>query len=1092
MNRKNPIPALLLCSVLFILALLIAVLLTPGEVPGSDSVSSRIQLSEILASNQSCPAPNGKYLDYIEVYNASQDTVDLSGYMLSDDMSSIGYTFPQGTLLAPGDYALCWCDPDAKEEGYANFAISRSGETIYLYNSANVLIDQAALGNTKPNVAWIRESEAWTASTLLTPGFANTEAGFQQMLQTLGADALEVVISEVMTGNTCTDIGGKTTDWLELYNAGSVVSVLDGCYLSDDPADPLKWQIPQLTLQPGEYALIPCAGKDAAENEADFALPRSGCTVTLTGTYGNTLSSVACPILGSDLSYVLTSDGTYAVSEASTPGYENSDHGYAQWLENLGAEPYQVVISELVAANYSTLLNGAGQLCDWVELYNAGSSAVVLDGCYLSDDPQDRSKWRIPSLTLESGEYAVIPLSGDYACDSEAPFALSRSSGSVLLTAPQGYVISRTEYTTLGKDRSWSLQADGTYQQTSLLSPGFANTQDGAAAYRKTQVPTGELMISEVMPANNRYLQQSDGKYYDWVEITNISSQSINLSGYTLSDDPDKPAAFSLPDKTLAPGEATLIICSGEPSLNGRYTHASFTLSYDECWVYLSDKEGKLVDYLRVFDVPYQASAGKIAGQGGTYYFTKPTPGTQNGTGVASISHTPAVSLAGGIYNDVQSLTVELTGNGEIHYTLDGSQPTMEDPVYTKPLTLTKTTVIRAVSCEKGRLPSDVLTASYIINEHHTMPVISISAEDSALFGANGIYTNYTWNQEIPCNFTYLEPERQISVDCGLKLYGHTALQMPKKNFKVNFRGVYGADVLSFPIFGEDGPEIFDSLCIRAGQDNTRAIIRDEVFASLAQQMGDHVLVQKSKYCIVYVNGEYFGIFALKEAWNETYYSQNKGVSAESVEIVQAPVAYGSEIFQLRSFCIQNDLSIQENYDYVASKLDIESIIDWMIIQGYTANGDTQQNLRYIRSSENGNRWQMAFYDLDWAFIEHAPFSNMFEPGQPWQHKGITINLLENKGFRQQFIQRCSEMFHTVLSDENVIAEIDKFEAILDPEVKRDRQRWLGSYNGWKSNIQSMRNFVVRDDHMQYILTRLTRYLNLTNKELKEYFSDLT
>lgn len=1092
MNPKNVKFAAIVCAVLFILALLLCTILSPEASPESDAAAGRIILSEILSSNRTCPSPDGRYLDFIEIHNASAETVDISGYMLSDDLTSIGYTFPSGTVLAPGAYAVCWCDPDGENEAFANFGIAKSGgETISLYNSANVVIDQLEVPKLNENTSLIREENGWRVSTLLTPGYENSETGFDAWLMAMGADNMPVVISEVMTSNRCIPVDGMICDWVELYNPGISEVVLDGCYLSDDPADPLKWQIESLTLLPGEYVLIRCAGTAAEPGDADFALPRSGCTVTLTGKLGNTISTIECPVLNNDHSFALASDGTYYQSSIATPGFDNSEDGYAQWLSCVGSHDLNIVITEIVASNYSTILSENGQLSDWVEIRNDGDSPAVLDGCYLSDDPADRAKWQIDSMTLQPGEYAVIPCASEFAAANEAPFALAKNGGSVLLTGTVGNVLCQVDYPSLGNDRSWALQSDDTYAQTHLLSPGYENTEDGCLAYRMSQEVTGPLIISEVMSANNRYLQQSDGEYYDWVELTNISDSAIDLSGYYLSDDPGKPQQFQLPDKILDPGESTVIICSGDTSLTGRYTHAPFTLSYDECWVYLTGSDGTLTDYIRIFDVPYRASVGRIAGENGTYYFSTPTPLSPNGAGVASISETPVVQAPGGIYNEVDSVNVEITGQGTLHYTLDGSTPTESDPVYTTPLTLKETTVVRVAAWEDGKLRSDVVTASYIINENHTLPVISLSAEDSALFGTNGIYTNYTWNQEIPCNFTYIENGEEFSIDCGLKLYGHTALQLPKKNFKVNFRGVYGTDYLCYPMFGEDGPEIFDSLCIRAGQDNPRAIIRDEVFASLAEDMGDHVLVQKSKYCIVYVNGEYFGIYALKEAFNETYYAQNKGVSAESVQIVQAPFGYG-ELFDLRSYCIKNDLSIDEHYEYVASQIDIDSIIDWMIIQGYTANGDTQQNLRYFRSTETGNKWQFAFYDLDWAFYEHCAFSNMLDPNQPWQHKGITRNLVKNKQFRQQFIERVSDMLHTVLSDENVIARIDYFEQILDPEVQRDRAKWGGSYSGWQSNVQRLRNFITTGGHMDNIITRLTRYLELSNAEVKQYFGDLT
>lgn len=1085
MDRKNIIAALLVCVFLFALAVGVSMFAT-GESPDG---SGHIVLSEILASNRTYPAPNGQYLDFIEVHNRSDNPIDISGYMLSDDGSSIGYTFPKGTILEPDSYALCWCWKEAENSNFATFGISKDGtDVISLYNTANVQVDCKEVPRMDTNVSLIRKDDGtWDTAQFATPGFENSDAGYAAWLQTMGADKVQVVISEVMTGNYCTAINasGQVCDWVELWNSGSTAAVLDGAYLSDDPAAPLKWQIESLTIQPGQFALIPCVGSGAQENEADFALSANGCTVVLTGILGNTISSVEIPATVRGQSWALTADGSYEETDRATPGTSNDDSGYAAWLTNIGAADWQIAISEVMTRNRSTVLSAGGQLCDWVEIVNNGSSPVDLSGSYLSDDPTDLTKWQISDLILQPGQHTVIPCAGRSAGENEADFALSADC-TVILTGTAGNVLGRVDCPVLGEDRVWALQQDGTYIQTHFPTPGSENTQEAALQYRSSQSPLGSLAISEVMPSNDRYYRQNDGKYYDWVELVNNSDQAIDISNYFLSDDPANPQKFQLPQRNLEPGERVIVLCVGSAELTGNAIKAPFTLSREESWLYVSSADG-FSDFIRIYDVPYQGSVGRADGESGTWYFTSPTPGSKNSTGVASISPTPTVLTAQGIYNDIESLTVELSGEGEIHYTLDGSFPGKSDKLYTGPLTLSQTTVVRFASFVDGSLPSDVVTASYIINENHTMPVLSIAVEPSEFSGDGGIYKNYKEDREIRGCFSMFEDGGSFTIDCGVKMYGHTALQLPKKNLKVNFRGKYGEDVLSYPVFGEDGPAIFDSLCLRAGQDNPQAIIRDELFSSLCADYSDHVLIQKSRYCIVYVNGNYYGIYALKEAFGEVYYSQNMGVSEASVTVVQAPVQYRSEIFSLMSFCASKDMTDPANYDYLSQHIDMDSLVDWMIIQGYSANGDVQQNLRYFRSTENGNRWQYALYDLDWAFYFHVPFANMFSD-TVWQHKMMTKNIIKSPQFREKFLKRLSELMETTLSTENVVNRINELEAVLDPEVRRDRARWGYNYNGWKKEIQRMRSFIENFDYTGEIVNRMRKYLNMTNAEVEEYF----
>ena len=1093
MNRTKRFLALLLCIILFAAAVLGSLFFTRGS-EGDEDTANPIVMSEILASNRTYPNASGQYLDYVEIHNTTGSPMDISGYMLADNSDSIGYTFPNGTILQAHSYIVCWCNKDSDSEDYASFGISRNGEeTIYLYNSANVLIDQFQVPRVNDNVPLIRQADdSWTTATYATPGYENTEEGFNQWLHAMGADDISVVISEVMPGSgyAVIDGEGNQSDWIELLNTGSEAVTLDDGFLSDDPEDRTKYMIPSLTIEPGQRVVIRCAGDYAREGEADFALSRDGCTVILTGALGNTIAMVECPDLGKECSWVLQEDGTYLETTQTTPGYENTEAGYEAWLQDLNYTTPEVVISEIMTANRSTITNKDGELCDWIELYNPTGEAISLEGLYLSNDAADRMKWPIPAMILAAGQRTVICCSGSGAPEGEAEFALSRAGCTVLLSGSVGNVIAQVDVPRMAEDRSWALQSNGTYVESDIPSPGFENTEDGCLNFRATLTITSPLIISEVMPSNCTYLMQHDAEYYDWLELANVSEDSIRLCNYALSDDPEELHKFILPDVTLAPGERIVIILSGYTNLTtDAYTHAPFTLSREESWVYLSRvSESGCADYLRIYDVPYQHSVGRVEGDNGTYYFTKPTPGTTNGSGVAFISETPVVVTEDGVYNDVTSVSVELNGEGPLYYTLDGSIPNANSSRYSGPISLTATSVIRVVSIEDGKLPSDVVTASYIINENHTLPVISVAAKPDDLFGGAGIYVQYRQEKEVLCNVTLYENGEGFTIDCGLEMFGHTGLKNPKKSFKINFRGRYGSNYLTYPVYGEDGPQVYESLLIRSGQDYPKSIFRDELFTSLCREATDNVLAQRDKFCILYINGEYFGIYCLKEAFSETFYAQNKSVSVGSVEVVQAPFGTDAELYTLYKYCLNNNLRNDEPYEYVTSQIDIDSLIDWMIFEAYCTNGDVQQNLRYFRSTETGNKWQMAYYDLDWAFYYNNGFKHVLSPDKAWQHLGFTRGLAKNPQFREKLLQRCSEFYYGTLSDENVIKRIDYYYELLKPEVERERDRWTSSYEAWEREVQNLKNFVTKQDHWGNLINSLKLYVNLTDAEEAQYF----
>lgn len=1084
---KKTRTAFFLCAALFAAALLLTAVFSHYDRAGdAGDISGNVALSEILASNRTYPDKDGRLLDYVELRNLTGSPIDISGYKLSDDGVSIGYTFPADTILPADGYIVCWCDKDGSD-GCAGFGISRKGgDTIVLFNSVNVIIDRKDVPRMDANVPLVRRDDGtWGTFSVATPGYENTQAGYEAWLHAMGGDDTQIVISEVQSANSCTVIGqgGAYPDWVELLNAGEDAVTLHGAYLSDDPIDRAKFLIPDLTLAPGQRAVIPCVGSGAGEREAGFALTREGCTVVLTGPLGNILSQVKCPALAHDHTWALQADGTWADAAQATPGFENTPEGISQYLRSLGAETQDVVISEIQTRNRSAVRNAAGEFCDWVELWNTGDTEADLTGAYLSDDPEDRARWRIPALRLAPDERAVIACSGPDAGPGEADFALSSEGCTLTLTGGAGNILSQVECPGLGEDRVWALQEDGSFRESDTPTPGFENTDGGAAAWLETQLGAGALVISEIMPSNDRYLRQSDGRYYDWLELYNASDAPVELSDYALSDDPEQPLLFPLPAQTVRPGERIIVICSGNTSLT-RYIQAPFTVSREEDVIYLTGPDGRLSDHIRVRGVPVGGSVGRAHDTGPVVCFDTPTPSRGNGEGATAVSAVPETLTAPGVYDGVDGVRVELSAPGEIRFTLDGSEPTAGSELYSGPLTLEHTTVVRAASFEPGKLRSGVLTASYIINENHTLPVLSIAGDPGAI---RFILNNAIGDYEVPCSLEMFEEGGGFAIDCGVELYGMGQLAYPKKNIKVNFRGAYGAQVLSYPVFGEDGPQLYEALCIRAGQNYLSSIFKDELFVSLCRQLGDNALTQRDKFCILYINGGYYGIYCLKEAFNETYYAENRQVSRESVTILQAPVAGNTEVYSLMEFCRSHDMSMRENYDYIASHLDIASLIDWTIVQGYSTNWDIPQNLRYFKSTENGDKWQLAFYDLDWAFDERTPFYRVLAPGGG-QYKLFTHVLFDNQEFREQFFARLRYAMENVLSNENVLSVIDGYEELLAPEVPRERARWGSSYEAWTRDVQALRDFFTKRDYPGEIVKVLRQTVGLTQQEEETYF----
>ena len=749
----------------------------------------------------------------------------------------------------------------------------------------------------------------------------------------------------------------------------------------------------------------------------------------------------------------------------------------------------KIKISELMVKNDATLLDSDGEFSDWFELVNTSDSPVSLAGWRVSDS-EDKSGWSFPDVTIDAGGYLLVFASSKESAGTElhASFSLSEDE-TLYLYAPENYLADSAPNVSTMADHSSVRRADGSFEDCIWPTPGYSNDAEGYELFCAAHTATSPLVINEVMVYNDSYNRQPDGEYYDWVELKNVSEEPIMLAEYYLSDDRDNPMLWRLPERYLDPGALLVVHCSGNSDLSTSDTvHSNFSLNSTSERLYLtSAAQQRVTDYVWLHDIFKDWTVGRMDGQSGFFYLSSPSPWSGNrGNAYRYISDQPVSLGEDGIYNDVTSVSVELEGSGRIFYTTDGSRPDESSAEYTEPITLDKTTVIRAINVQDGAAPSRAITLSYIINENHTLPVLSLSTDSPSTF--SGIYYNKRKYYEIPANISYFEDGSSFNIDCGLKMKGWTSLENPKKSMGVSFRGCYGDDMLDYDIFGSDVTE-FSSLSIRAGQDYPLAIIRNELFQELCLEMGDNVPTQNSKYCILYLNGSYYGIYCLKEDFSKQYYASHKGVNKSDVTMLKSPVALSSAVYQeVYQFCRDNDMSLDENYDHICSVLDIDNVVDWFLIEGYTANSDVNGNMRYFKLNDGG-KWQIAFYDLDWTFNYASNcFTNITDSNREVQVSQLINRLLTNARFREQLLSRYSELVSTTLSNEHVLAKIDELQALLEPEVPRERDQWGSDVDGWHYRLDELRSFITNNDYANYSANKLCSMLGASAEQKMQYF----
>ena len=228
------------------------------------------------------------------------------------------------------------------------------------------------------------------------------------------------------------------------------------------------------------------------------------------------------------------------------------------------------------------------------------------------------------------------------------------------------------------------------------------------------------LRINEFMALNQTTLTDEDGEYSDWIEIYNPTAGAINLFGWSLTDEKILPQKWIFPNITLDPGGYLVLFASGKNRATaGSELHTNFRLSGDGEYLALYNPGGIAVSE---FDPAFPAQQTDVSyGYYENVYvgFNDPTPGADNTSSTATILPPPVFNQKHGFYDS--SFNLELScgvQNAEIYYTTDGSTPdALSSILYTAPIAISTTSIIRAVSIIEGEATSQVITQTYLFTD---------------------------------------------------------------------------------------------------------------------------------------------------------------------------------------------------------------------------------------------------------------------------------------------------------------------------------------------------------------------------------------
>ncbi len=617
-----------------------------------------------------------------------------------------------------------------------------------------------------------------------------------------------------------------------------------------------------------------------------------------------------------------------------------------------------------------------------------------------------------------------------------------------------------------------------------------------------------QVVINEYSASNLKQFLDNFSEGEDWIELYNNSTTAANIGGYYLSDDSLVPLKYKLPIGTTIAGNGFLRIwASGRGLVAAGNIHAGFKLTQTKKGerIILSDAAGLEIDVAKLSkETKNTHSIGrKPNGSNNWGIFTSPTPGTTNNSATfySDYANVPTASMAPGFYTGTITLAFTSTDpNAVIRYTTNGYEPTIASPIYTTPITVSATTVVKAVNftTTANILPSFTDFNTYFINESHSLPVVSVSGSDlDLLMAGNGTLRPFG-------SFEYfsLAQIRTAKTYGEFNRHGQDSWPLDQKSIDFVSRDECGYNsVIKEKLFELSGRTKFQRVILRAsGDDNYpanfqpqnagSAHVRDAYVQNLAIRGKLNLDCRTATKIVLYRNGQYWGVYDIRELpddhdYTDHYYNQGKYSLQYLLTWGNTWAEYGgtpalTQWSNFANYILANNMTVAANYQKVTDSLDIKSLVDYVLVNSFTVCTDwINYNTGWWRGMDTAGthrKWGYILWDNDATFgfyINYTGVPNTTAAAPPCDAQTITSNSVDlnkhirvlnklrtNPTFNQYYITRMVDLWNTVFSCNNMLPYLDSIKNQIGPEMTRHTAKWGGTYNGWLTNVNSLKTFI--------------------------------
>ena len=508
-------------------------------------------------------------------------------------------------------------------------------------------------------------------------------------------------------------------------------------------------------------------------------------------------------------------------------------------------------------------------------------------------------------------------------------------------------------------------------------------------------------------------------------------------------------------------------------------------------------------------------------------------------------------SKDGGFYEDSFELALDCNASYHIHYTVNGSTPTAQSELYASPLWLNETlysksniykvqtandelfyapesvqhciTLRAAAFDDEGRRVGSVVTQSYFIRslgcDTHDLPVMAISADSLELFdyergilvpGAhfdpadsywtgNFYQSGREWERLVNVEFYEPSDNSGINQQAGLRTHGGTSRRQTQKGLKIYARDEYGKKRFKHKFFESIPNESFKHLVMKPfSYQWFNYGIQDDICNRMAANLDVESIA--SRPMVLFINGEYWGIYYLKEKPDAHYLEDHFGNEDTEYNVVSNWYGYQVDgdttgFVEMMRWVKDCDLTQEEQYARINEMIDVSSFIDYYCLELFIANNDWPANNMRCYQLDDG-KWRWIFYDGDDALhdSEFNVFDNatsLLNLGWPTDSQSTLLfrKLLENEDFKFLFFNRFMELIATEFSYAVTKTYFDDAAAMVRAEVPAQSERFGLPLHlrQWEYDISFVDRFL--QQRVQDMESRIAVFFSLGENTLA--FNDL-